>query len=221
MDTMDTIGERIKAARERSGLTRAQLAAQAGIAYPTLAGIENGDQRGTTRLPAIAAALNVDARWLLTGKGSMDDPHAPQQSDDWSDVTAYSQAVGLGAGTEAQEYSETHALKFRTNSLRRKGLLNKRLSVYYGKGDSMEPRIRDGDAILFDEDDTRPEHGAIFIVQWRGEIYAKRLKVVDDLILVESDNPAGDHHWNRPKRLDNPSDPVQIVGRVRWIGSWE
>ncbi|WP_242876748.1 XRE family transcriptional regulator [Stenotrophomonas maltophilia] len=218
---MNKIGERIKAARERLGLSRSALADQAGIAYPTLAGIENGDQRGTTKLPAIATALNVDATWLLTGKGSMQPPQAPDPSDSWSDVPAYAQAVGLGAGTEAQEYSEATSLKFKKSSLRRKGLLNKRLSVYYGRGDSMEPRIRDGDAILFDEDDTRPEHGAIFIVLWRGEVYAKRIKVADDLILVESDNPNGDHQWDRPKRLDNPKDPVTIVGRVRWIGSWE
>lgn len=146
---------------------------------------------------------------------------APHADTEWRDITAYSQAVGLGAGTEAQEYAETHALKFKANSLRRKGLLNRRLSVYYGKGDSMEPRIKEGDAILFDEDDIAPVHGGIFIVEWRGEIYAKRIQMVDDLVLVACDNPRGDHHWSRPKRLDNLRDPITILGRVRWIGSWE
>lgn len=139
----------------------------------------------------------------------------------YEDIPAYAQAAGLGAGMEAQEYAETHALKFKTSSLRKQGLTGRKLAVYYGKGDSMEPRIKTGDAILFDETDTRPVDGAIFVVCWRGEVYAKRIEIVDDLVLVKSDNPNGDHHWRKPKRLDNPREPIEILGRVRWIGSWE
>src|SRR5690606_425522 len=143
----------------------------------------------------IAKALGVRTEWLETGRG----PKAPtiQPDSDWQDVIGYAQSVGAGAGTEVQEYAETHALKFKATSLRRKGLLNRRLAVYYAKGDSMEPRIRTGDAILFDQDDTTPHHDAIYVVRWRGEEFVKRAKVVDDLVLFESDNPAGDHTWGR------------------------
>ncbi len=214
-----TIGDRIKLAREHRGMSRPQLAEAAGIKYPTLAGIENNDQSATTRLPSLAEALGVSIRWLETGKGPM---LATDTGDsEWKDVVGYAQAVGAGAGTEVQEYAETHALKFKATSLRRKGLLNRRLAVYYAKGDSMEPRIHSGDAILFDQDDTSPTDDAIYVVRWRGEEYVKRAKVVDDLVLFESDNPAGDHIWRRAKRMDNPKDPIEVVGRVRWIGSWE
>lgn len=67
-----TVGARIKQAREARGLSRTQLAAAAGIPYPTLAGIENGDQSGSTRLPSLATALRVRPEWLETGKGAMD-----------------------------------------------------------------------------------------------------------------------------------------------------
>lgn len=214
-----TIGDRIKQARQHRGMSRPKLAEAAGIKYPTLAGIENNDQGATTRLASIAEALGVSIRWLESGKGPME----ASKGDDgeWRDVTGYVQSVGAGAGTEVQEYAETHALKFKATSLRRKGLLNRRLAVYYAKGDSMEPRIRTGDAILFDQDDTTPHHDAIYVVRWRGEEYVKRAKVVDDLVLFESDNPAGDHAWGRPKRMDSTRDPIEIIGRVRWIGSWE
>ncbi|RNK59634.1 S24 family peptidase, partial [Xanthomonas vasicola] len=80
---------------------------------------------------------------------------------DWADITGYSQAVGLGAGgTEAVEYAETHSLKFKKTSLRRRGILNHPLAVYYGRGDSMEPTINDGDEIIFDTSDTRPVDGS-------------------------------------------------------------
>ena len=139
----------------------------------------------------------------------------------WDDVLGFAQAAGLGTGAEADEYAETHKLKFRVDSLRRKGLRPQHLVVYYGRGDSMEPRIKDGDAILFDTSDTRPVDDAIFIVQLGKEIYAKRCEILDEAVYFRSDNPHGDHNWRKPRRMGNPREPIQILGRVRWIGSWE
>lgn len=146
---------------------------------------------------------------------------APAEWGDWADVRGYAQATGLGAGAEADEYAESHKLKFRAASLRRKGLRPQHLVVYYGKGDSMEPRIHDGDAILFDTSDITPRDGAVFIVQRGREMYAKRCEVLDGVVYFRSDNPHGDHHWRKAKRADNLREPIQILGRVRWIGSWE
>jgi transcriptional regulator with XRE-family HTH domain len=65
------IGQRIRAERESRDpvITRKRLAELSGVPYPTLAGIENGDQDSSTQLPAIAAALGVVPAWLQTGKG--------------------------------------------------------------------------------------------------------------------------------------------------------
>lgn len=203
-------------------LTQDSIADELGITQGAVSQYLNGKIPMNYRtLVVFCRALGVDDTEIRTDlpeqrlmPGAANDP-------DYDDVPAYAQAVGLGAGTEADEYAETHALKFKTSSLRKQGLLNRQLAVYYGKGDSMEPRIKTGDAILFDQTDTRPVDGEIFIVSWRGEIYAKRIEIVDDLVLVKSDNPHGDHHWRKPKRLDNPREPIEILGRVRWIGSWE
>ena len=140
---------------------------------------------------------------------------------DWADIQGYAQPVGLGDGAETGEYAEAHKLKFRAESLRRKGLFARNLAVYYGQGESMAPRIKAGDAILFDTSDTRPADGAIFIVQMGREIYAKRCEILDDAVYFRSDNPHADHNWPKPRRLDNQRNPLQILGRVRWIGSWE
>ncbi len=51
-------------------MSRSELARATGIPYPTLAGIENGDQDSTTRLHVIAKALGLRADWLETGKGA-------------------------------------------------------------------------------------------------------------------------------------------------------
>ncbi len=222
---MNTIGERIKEARRVRGMSRPQLAEAAKIKYPTLAGIENNDQAGTTQLPLIAEALGVSAKWLQTGKGPMEVGLAAVDQDDYADVTGYAQAVGLGAaGAEAEEYAETHSLKFKKASLRRRGIYGRNLAIYYGKGDSMEPTIEDGDAILFDTSDTRVADGCLYLIQVHGaanpEYYVKRAMVLDGTVFFSSDNPKGDHHWQKPRRMDSKREPITVVGRVHWIGGW-
>ncbi|MHC6216789.1 S24 family peptidase [Stenotrophomonas acidaminiphila] len=146
-------------------------------------------------------------------------------NDDYADVVGYSQAVGLGAGgAEAVEYAETHSLKFKKTSLRRRGILNRPLAVYYGRGDSMEPTIKDGDAILFDTSDTRVVDGVLYVIQMDGaanpEYYVKRAMVLDAGIYFASDNPVGDHSWKKPKAMDSKKHPITVIGRVHWIGGW-
>jgi phage repressor protein C with HTH and peptisase S24 domain len=150
---------------------------------------------------------------------------ADEPDDEWTDVRAHSQSVGLGDGREAAEYAETRKLKFRVVSLRRKGLSPHTLSVVFGRGDSMLPRIRDGDAILFDTSDKVPRDGRIYVVQIDGprgpEYSAKRCVEVLGRIAFEAINPDGDHQWSKPRAMDDPKRPIEILGRVRWIGSWE
>lgn len=150
----------------------------------------------------------------------------PTDSGDWADIKGYAQAMGLGGGPEAQEYAETHRLKFRAESLARKRLRPDALAVMYGRGDSMEPRIHSGDAVLFDTTDTRPRDGHLYVIMVDGggaakEYQVKRCEVIDDLVFFKADNPRGDHNWRKPKRMDSPRHPIQVIGRVRWIGSWE
>lgn len=151
-------------------------------------------------------------------------PGAPGETD-WRDIQGYAQAVGLGDGVEAQEYAETHKLKFRADSLARKRLSARSLAVMYGDGDSMEPRIRSGDAILFDTSDTNPRDEVLFVVQTHGvagnACSVKRCRHFGDDVYFDALNPTGDHLWRKPRKMDDPHHPITIIGRVRWIGSWE
>jgi phage repressor protein C with HTH and peptisase S24 domain len=215
---MSTLGRRIAEAREARGMSRPELAAAAKISYPTLAGIENGDQRDTTKLVEIAAALKVRAEWLKTGKGERE-AASTMEDGEWPDIRAYKQPASMGPGAVPDDYAETHALKFRADSLRRKKLRPDRLGVCYGKGDSMLPRIRSGDAILFDMSDTQPRDGDIFIISYDGELLAKQLTLLGDRWFIESLNK-DDPKFRKPKPIDEFKQ-FQIHGRVRWIGSWQ
>ncbi|WP_416203743.1 XRE family transcriptional regulator [Xanthomonas euvesicatoria] len=221
---MHSIGHRIREEREQQAIPRAELARFAGIAQSTLSDLELGRSKNTTGLHKIAERLGVRPTWLETGKGPKE-ASQPQADAEWQDVVAYSQAAGLGAGgAEATEYAETHSLKFKKTSLRRRGILGRPLAVYYGKGDSMEPAINDGDAILFDTSDTRVIDGVMYLIQVNGaanpEYYVKRAEVLDGTVYFRSDNPHGDHDWRKPKRMDSQRQPITVIGRVHWIGGW-
>lgn len=140
---------------------------------------------------------------------------------EWRDVLAHAQCASLGDGAIPDEYVESHRLKFRADSLRRQGMRAEDLCIFYGRGDSMLPRVRDRDAVMFNTAQTNPEDGALFVISRDGELFVKRCDIIDRMVYFRSDNPDGDHHWKKPKRMDDAAHPIEILGRVRWIGSWE
>ncbi|WP_258015701.1 LexA family transcriptional regulator [Stenotrophomonas maltophilia] len=215
-------------ARARSlGLTQDQVADELGITQGAVSQYLNGKIPMNYRTLLVFCRLlginDTDVRRDLPEQQLLG---APTDSGDWADIKGYAQAMGLGGGPEAQEYAETHRLKFRAESLARKRLRPDALAVMYGRGDSMEPRIHSGDAVLFDTTDTRPRDGHLYVVMVDGggaakEYQVKRCEIIDDLVFFKADNPRGDHNWRKPKRMDSPRHPIQVIGRVRWIGSWE
>jgi len=70
-DDLDTIGKRVRFAREESGLSQDELAKKIGMKQPSLSELENGAKGKRTRyLPAIAEATGFNVHWLDTGMGN-------------------------------------------------------------------------------------------------------------------------------------------------------
>ena len=70
---METVGQRLEAARRRRIMTQAELAQAAGVALITVTRLENDRGGGNPRpdtVRRLAKALDVDPAWLLFG----DDP---------------------------------------------------------------------------------------------------------------------------------------------------
>lgn len=209
------------ARRDELGLTQDKAAEALGVTQGAVGNMLNG------RLAISLRALAIWGR-LLKAKPSEINPQfakhflgADDHTDaDWVDITARKQAVALGHGTEVDEWAETRKLKFRQDSLRKKGLFQNKLEVYYGRGDSMEPRIKDGDALLFDLSDTKPTHGKIFIVRWHGTLMAKRLRIYEGRVWISSDNK-GDPQWKEDVPVDPEREDFEVIGRVRWVAGWE
>ncbi len=217
-----TLSERIKVAMDRVGMKAARLAREVGVKPPSVSNWITGETKSLSGETVVRAAkaLGVNPRWLGTGEGPME-----EEERDWSDIKGFSQRAALGDGAEAAEWEETHKLKFRADSLQRKHLRPDTLRVFYGKGDSMLPRIRSGDAILFDASDTSPRDQKLFVIQSAGpkgpEYSAKRCLELGGMVFFESLNPEADHNWKKPRLMTDPKKPIIIIGRIRWIGSWE
>lgn len=219
---METLGDRLKKLRTECQHTQQHVADVAGVTKQAISKIERVgvvDVAGSTLEP-IARHYGVNIRWLVTGQGPRERESRDTSSDaDWSDILGVRQAAALGDGAVADEYAETHKLKFRADSLRRKQLRPDKLAVIYGKGDSMFPTIKDGDAILVDTSDRTPRDGKLYVITYNGDLLAKRLVELGGRWFIESDNRT-DPKWHKPQPLDGTKG-IEIHGRVRWIGSWE
>lgn len=142
---------------------------------------------------------------------------------EWPSIIGYKQAAGLGNEQEAQEWAELRRLKFRADSLAKKHLTPHALAVMDCTGDSMFPTLKDGDVILFDTSDTTPRNNMIYVLKVPGvgaDAYnVKRCKMVKRTAIFVADNPDGDHGWS-PREFNDPTYPIQVIGRVRWAAGW-
>ncbi|WP_202844748.1 XRE family transcriptional regulator [Luteimonas saliphila] len=214
------IGTRLKELRKGAGLNQEAFGAIAGTTKQYVSQLESGVNKTPNGdfLESWARHFGVRMQWLTKGKGpKLEDQTS--SNEDWRDIRATIQGASMGAGMSPDDYAETHHLKFRASSLQRKGLRPPSLEVYYGRGDSMEPRIKDGDAVLVDKTDTRIVDDRIYFIRHEHHYFVKRLQKHGDLTLILSDNK-DDPQWRKPV-LVKDSDDFEVLGRVRWIGSWE
>lgn len=89
---MNTLGDRLKSARENKSLSQQEVAERAGMSQPTYYKIESGKTKRTTYLNDLARVLGVDANWLATGQGSMYTLQSNiypdfEPTDDWDNLT--------------------------------------------------------------------------------------------------------------------------------------
>lgn len=197
----ERIGERLKSARQRAGLTQQRLAAKAGIHQSFLSEMERGRRRPSrTTLRALAVALNLP-EGVLVGEGP--DHDAPQQLD--TRELPLLGSIPAGAPSESQEQMEFFPVLRHLWADDRYCL---KLSF-----DSMEPTLKPGDIILVHyRPGVDPQHvqGRICACLVNGEPTLKRVSVEHRggrrLFVLRGDNPSVE-----PTILDE-TDDLSIQG---------
>lgn len=138
-----TFAERLKSAREAVQLNQKELAARARLSAGAIGNYEAGTREMPRDLLGLAAALNVRAEWLGTGKG-------PRNREN---PTQVAQAMSLVNTILTPQLLEWDALTMNP--------LPKAFKVA-APDDSMAPRLRTGQLVEFETGlDPRPGDGVL------------------------------------------------------------
>jgi repressor LexA len=199
------VGQRIRTARRAHKLNQEELSARLGVHRNSLVRYERGE-RGidVELLVKIASELKVGLHGLVTGEGEMTQPPDVPEADRlpvrWIPVLGqvpagfpqYTNEVVLGhlpVPAATAKHPQTFALIVH--------------------GDSMEPRLSDGDRVIICPD-TEPANRAIVVALIDGETTIKELKITSQgrkniHILTPANSEYPPHVMGEPDR---------IIGRV-------
>lgn len=209
---METIGDRVKKAREAINMTRSQLAAASGVGYSTLSELERGGMQTSTKLRVIADALGASLAWLETGRGEKT-PQQPRALEVREEAVSYISetetpsgyvrfdlfegGAGMGAGMVNQDFPEVvKTIEVAEWEVRRKlGYLPKpgRIQIITGRGPSMRPKLEDGDIVWIDTSCDYFDGDDYYLINIGGETQIKMLQKRGDglyVVSVNTDFPA-------------------------------
>jgi phage repressor protein C with HTH and peptisase S24 domain len=205
----------------RRGISRAAVARVLGVSQPNATRLWQPDARtGKTRTLGFDEGQKLVTAFKLF-EGESDEraaviaPAAADDEDDIAmvDIQHIDMAYGLGT-TFAVDYPDIEVMKFPKvwiESITHSPPAT--LTWTRGKGDSMEPTIRDGDLVLLDRSQrVLTERDAMWAFTIGEEAAIKRLRKQGEICEIFSDNP------NVPPDKQSLRD-MNIVGRVVFVGS--
>lgn len=199
---MKTLADRLRAARERIGLSQAQLGEKIGLSQQSVAKIENGETQQPRKIKEIASALNVSQRWLQLGAEDFERKESiessPERSTEEHNANKFRVEVldlTLSAGPGAYMLSEfvevLTAIEFTTEHAR--ALFGSRqpneVKVMTIDGDSMYPTIKSGDRLFFDVSVREFKTDGVYAFVYGRTFHVKRLQMQGIKLAVLSDNP--------------------------------
>ena len=142
----------------------------------------------------------------------MQDQEAPLDDADYVAVAEVTTAAGAGAIIDTERV--TGRMKFPRTWLNRHGLSGSHCRIIRVAGESMEPTLADGCAILVNRASRRRRDNRIFVIRSDDELIVKR---------AAKDPAAG---WqlvsDNPNKTAWPTQPwppdAKVVGEVKWAG---
>lgn len=204
-DKIQGIILRLKECIEKSGLTYMELEKKTGIAKSSIQRYANGS---TKKIPidaiqAIAKAVDVPATYIMGWEQNV----TPLSSDNVFMRPLY-ESVAAGFGAPAVNQIISYIPTYINNVSEKDKYIWVRV-----QGDSMFPKIEDGDKILIRLQDS-VDSGQVGVVLIDGEeAVVKKINYGDNWIELESFNP-----YYPPRRFENSDvQQIRIVGLVREV----
>lgn len=227
---METLADRLKFAREKSGLTQQQVAERVGMSQPTYFKVEKGVTKRTTYLAELANLFGVNSTWLATGQGEMTThptinelklkAEAIKTNDTKSNILSMARPVPVLSWVAAGSWSENNAVTMddADDWLPRPLGLSEQGFALMVRGESMLPDFRPNDYIYVEPNVVAIslKNGDLVVVQKadgsQSEATFKQLiigETSDDMYLKPL-NP----DWHEQKMLPMTEDEWVLVGKV-------
>lgn len=187
--------------RQAKGFTMKETAVKLGMPYTTYVSYEKGDREPNSEiLIKLADFYNTTVDYIL---GVNDNPLHESSSGVIIPVLGYVKAgIPMTAIENIIDYEEISQEQARTGE-------------FFGlqiKGDSMEPKISEGDVVIVRKQET-VENGEIAVVLINGDdATVKKFYKTDAGIKLVSTNPTYDPFFFTPDEVN--SLPVSVIGKV-------
>lgn len=209
---MAKFNERLLEAMKAKGITQAELCKRTGIGKSAMSQYMSGKfNPKQTRTYLIATALNVSIPWLMGADVPMEDNAKtvihPLSNDNVFMRPLYD-SVAAGLGVPAVNQIVSYIPTYINNVSEKDKYIWVRV-----EGDSMFPKIENGDKILIRLQDS-VDSGQIGVVLIDGEeAVVKKINYGDNWIELESFNP-----YYPPRRFEGADvQQIRVVGLVREV----
>lgn len=210
---MSDMSKNISDFRQRLGLSQDAFATRIGYPKAKVQNIEAGKQRADHDfLAAVAIEFTANLNDLLGVPSAPPSNAVNITPDEFAQIPRYQveASAGCGALVEAEETSGFYA--FNLKWLARRGLKPAHLCVISVRGDSMEPRLADGDLILVDRAQRQIADGLAYVMRIGDDLLVKNVQRIDAArIALLSANTL---YPPRELDLENLGPDAEVIGRV-------
>lgn len=183
---MPDIYTRIREVRDARGLSREAFGTSIGTSAAKVQAMENGRQRvDHETIEAMSRNLGIDANWLLLGGDNHHNLLPPEgntvpaqdtMDPDFIPIERYSVEASAGPGALVDEETQTGFYAFNRRWIKRRKLDPKSLAVIAVRGDSMEPKLSDGDLILVDRAQKQIADGLAYVIRLGTDLVVKHVQ---------------------------------------------
>ena len=216
------VGDRVRVARERQGLSQVGLAARAGVNKETVNRLEKGDNVSIETLSSVAMALGYEPAALLREQGPQDE--AIEIEDDVTDGYKRDDIPVVGEGDASPSpnlfWDETGLRSDVEDRISRP--YDVRDPRAYGvrvRGDSMIPRFQSGDTVVVSPNTPVQDGDEVYVALLSGERLIKRAKRARGGWILESYNSNFDARYVTNVEIGTMHPVLWIRPRRRPKGS--
>ncbi|WP_299202506.1 LexA family transcriptional regulator [uncultured Amphritea sp.] len=210
-----SIGENVRTLRKEKGWTQEELARRISISRGRIAQIEkdsHADVKADTLL-SLAKAFGCSPNDLKNGWQTESDPLNHFQTH-MVDIPVLDVELAAGNGTHVDAEKVKEWVPMSQDWILQNNLYDQNLVIVKVRGESMKPRLQDGDLLLIDKSDKKPVSGNIYAIATDDDLRVKRLqKRIDGAWVISSDNKADPTYQDEIISHHN-FERLRIIGRA-------